>query len=343
MGINDMNIRKEREELEKIILSPYATFSADTKGRKTLEDKCDIRTEFQRDRDRILHSKSFRRLKHKTQVFIAPEGDHYRTRLTHTLEVAQIGRTIARGLKLNEDLVEAIALGHDLGHTPFGHKGEEVLSKLNPKGFKHSRQSLKVVDFLESSEKRVGLNLTYEVRDGILNHTGSDTASTLEGKLIKFADRIAYINHDIDDAIRAKIIKEEDLPKNLIEILGNSHSKRINKMIHSLISNSYGKNIVEMDEEIGRATLELRQFMFKNVYLDDTAKSEDIKVEYILEQLFQYYYKNMDKLPKAHLGLYENRIDSKEDIICDYIAGMSDRYVMNIWKDIFVPKAWEIG
>lgn len=335
-----MNTREVYEELEEKILKPYATLAKDSKGRQVFEEKCNIRTDFQRDRDRIIHSKSFRRLKHKTQVFIAPEGDHYRTRLTHTLEVAQIGRTIARALGLNEDLVEAIGLGHDLGHTPFGHFGEEILDKLNPKGFKHYKQSLRVVDFLESSEKRIGLNLTFEVRDGILNHQGDNKALTLEGTIIKFADRIAYINHDIDDAIRAGIIKKEDLPKDILDVLGYSHSKRINTMISSIIKKSFGKPIVEMEEEIYRATMDLRKFMFDKVYFNPTVKSEDKKITRLLTDLFDYYMNNFDILDKKHLALYESIDHSKEDIITDYIAGMTDTFAVREWKNLFLPKNW---
>ena len=337
-----MNIRLKIEELEKSSLSKYATISQNSLGRKELEEKCDIRTEFQRDRDRIIHSKAFRRLKHKTQVFIAPEGDHFRTRLTHTLEVAQIGRTIARALRLNEDLVEAIGLGHDLGHTPFGHTGERILDRLHPSGFKHNEQSLRVVDFLEHKTNRVGLNLTYEVREGIINHSGSNRANTLEGQVIHCADRIAYINHDIDDAIRADVIKQGDLPKDCIEILGDSHGKRINNMILDIIRNSMEKSLVSMSEEFEEYTLKLRSFMFTNVYLNEDAKSEEIKAEYIIEELYKYYLKNRNSLPKEHLKMYKDSNDNLlEDIICDYIAGMTDRYVVNCFNNIFIPKPWK--
>lgn len=338
-----MILREKRENLEHLMLFEKATFSDNSIGRQEFEEKCEIRTEFQRDRDRILHSKSFRRLKHKTQVFISPEKDHFRTRLTHTLEVSQIARTIARALELNEDLIEAIALGHDLGHTPFGHSGEAVLNKLHTNGFKHYEQSLRIVDLLESgsSETRKGLNLTYEVRDGILNHSGENTASTLEGKIIKYADRIAYINHDIDDAIRAGIISKEDLPKDLIEILGDTHSKRINTMINSIINNSYHKNFVEMEEKVGTATLELRQYMFKNVYLSNIVKSESDKIECLITTLFEYYCKNIDKIPKEKLKVYDDIEYIKEDIVCDYIAGMTDIYAIEKWKELYIPKGWK--
>ncbi len=337
-----MNPRERFEEEEYKFLQTYACHVKESKGRKAKEEKCNIRTDFQRDRDRIIHSKSFRRLKHKTQVFIAPEGDHYRTRLTHTLEVCQIARTIARALKLNEDLTEAISLGHDIGHTPFGHNGESVLDELNPKGFKHYEQSLRVIDLLETSEKRRGLNLTFEVRDGILNHQGTNEAQTLEGKIVKFADRIAYINHDIDDAIRAGIITIDDLPKDLTEILGSSHSKRINTMITSIVNKSLDKGIVEMEDEIYKATMNLREFMFQNVYFNKIVKSENDKIRILLAQLFKYYLKNFDKIPSLHLDIYKGIETTKEDIITDYIAGMTDNFAINQWKEIFIPKGWSI-
>ena len=337
-----MNLRVEREKLEHEMLFDFATFADSTLGRNEREEKCNLRTEFQRDRDRIIHSKSFRRLKHKTQVFISPEGDHFRTRLTHTLEVSQIGRTIARALRLNEDLVEAIALGHDLGHTPFGHSGEAVLNELKSDGFVHGEQSLKVVDFLERSDKRIGLNLTEEVRDGILNHSGSGEAKTLEGKIIKFADRIAYINHDIDDAIRAGIISSDSLPKDLTDILGHTSSERINTMIIGIVKKSYGKPIVEMEKEIYQATMELRQYMFKTVYMDPVVKSEEVKIKRLLTELYKYYMEDLRRIPRNHLSLYEARVHSDEDIVSDYIAGMTDTYAMKQIKNIFIPKGWSI-
>ena len=324
------------------MLFEYATFADSSLGRNKEEEKCNLRTDFQRDRDRIIHSKSFRRLKHKTQVFISPEGDHFRTRLTHTLEVSQIGRTIARALRLNEDLVEAIALGHDLGHTPFGHSGEAVLNVLKSTGFIHGEQSLKVVDFLERSDTRIGLNLTEEVRDGILNHSGSGNARTLEGKIIKFADRIAYINHDIDDAIRAGIISSDSLPKELTKVLGNSSSQRINTMINGLIDKSYGKPIVEMEDEVYEATMELRQYMFKNVYMDSVVKSEEVKIKRLLTELYKFYMEDLSRIPENHLNLYNDRSHSDEDIVSDYIAGMTDTYAKKQLKNIFIPKGWSI-
>lgn len=324
------------------MLFEYATFADSSLGRNKEEEKCNLRTDFQRDRDRIIHSKSFRRLKHKTQVFISPEGDHFRTRLTHTLEVSQIGRTIARALRLNEDLVEAIALGHDLGHTPFGHSGEAVLNELKSTGFIHGEQSLKVVDFLERSDTRIGLNLTEEVRDGILNHSGSGNAKTLEGKIIKFADRIAYINHDIDDAIRAGIISSDSLPKELTKVLGNSSSQRINTMINGLIDKSYGKPIVEMEDEVYEATMELRQYMFKNVYMDSVVKSEEVKIKRLLTEFYKFYMEDLSRIPENHLNLYNVRSHSDEDIVSDYIAGMTDTYAKKQLKNIFIPKGWSI-
>ena len=337
-----MNIRLEIEEIERKNLSKYAMLSEKSLGRQLYEEKCSVRTDFQRDRDRIIHSKAFRRLKHKTQVFIAPEGDHFRTRLTHTLEVSQIARTIAKALKLNEDLVEAISLGHDLGHTPFGHTGERILNKLHPNGFNHNDQSIRVVELLEHKTDRVGLNLTYEVREGIINHSGSTKSETLEGQVLRYADRIAYINHDIDDAIRAEVIKKEDLPKDCIEILGKSHGERINNMILDIITNSMGKNLISMSEEFERFTGKLRNYMFENVYLNKDAKSEETKAEYVIEQVYKHYLKNKINLPEEHLKIYKD-IDHVmlEDIICDYIAGMTDRYVVNVFNNIFIPKPWK--
>lgn len=332
-----MNIRELYEERESAFLSPYAVLSKNTEGRRVPEEKCSVRTDFQRDRDRIIHSKSFRRLKHKTQVFITPEGDHYRTRLTHTLEVSQIGRTIARALSLNEDLVEATALGHDLGHTPFGHAGEEVLNNICPTGFKHYEQSLRVVDFLENGK---GINLTGEVRDGIVNHTGEHRAKTLEGVIIKFADRIAYINHDIDDALRAGVIKNEDIPKECIDILGETNSKRINSMICDIVKNSVGKNDIIMSDEVQKATNKLREFMFSNVYIGSSAKMEDRKAQHLIEKLYEYYMVNKDKLPAESRQMLEKEEDYR--VVCDYIAGMTDKYAMYIYGEIFIPKSWQV-
>lgn len=336
-----MILRENIEELENIILSPLATHSARSKGRKIEEKPCPIRTCFQRDRDRIIHSKSFRRLKHKTQVFVAPEKDHYRTRLTHTLEVAQIGRTIARALRLNEDLVEAICLGHDLGHTPFGHTGEKILNSLNPEGFAHYEQSIRVVDILEKRGEKRGLNLSFEVRDGILNHSGNRMAATLEGRIVKFADRIAYINHDIDDAVRAKIISNEDIPKELLKILGYSHSERINTMIMNLVENSTGLEDIKMSLEVKQATDELRAFMFENVYYNPLAKSQDKKAEFVIGTIFDYYLKHFEQLPEEHLSIYDFiELSDKKRIITDYIAGTTDTYIVSLFERLFVPSPW---
>lgn len=335
-----MYIREEIENIEKRILSKEAILSVNTKGRDFHENLCPIRTEFHRDKDRIIHSKSFRRLKHKTQVFIAPEGDHFRTRLTHTLEVSQIGRTIAKALSLNEELVEAIALGHDLGHTPFGHTGERVLNRLHPNGFNHREQSIRVVEVLEHHPNRPGLNLTYEVKEGILTHSGDIRSETLEGQIVWYADRIAYINHDIDDSLRAGIIQEADIPERITRELGKSHSERINNMIINIIENSKNQDRITMSENFFQYTNELRNFMFENVYLNKKAKSQDDKAEYILEEIYNYYmYKG--ELPKNHVEIYK-KIESvtKEDMICDYIAGMTDRYVINKFNKLFVPQSW---
>ena len=320
-------MRADLEKAEMEFLSPYAAKSALTKGRLMPMEKCDLRTEFQRDRDRILHSKTFRRLKHKTQVFLSPTGDHYRTRLTHTLEVSQVARTIARALRLNEDLVEAISLGHDLGHTPFGHAGERTLNSLMSAGFEHNKQSLRVVDVLE------GLNLTYEVRDGILCHTGGRSADTLEGRIVRYADRIAYINHDIDDAIRAGILSDEDIPKHISDVLGNTHGKRIDTLVRAVIASSGGGEI-KMPAEIQTVMDELRQFMFDNIYNSQSeAKKEEKKAERIVRMLFEYYIEHTEEIP--HYTQEEG-----EQAVGDYIAGMTDVYAINEFKRIFMPDAW---
>lgn len=321
--------------LESQILSPYASLSMKSKGRVFDEKKCDIRTDYQRDRDRIIHSKSFRRLKHKTQVFIAPEGDHYRTRLTHTLEVAQIARTIARALRLNEDLTEAIALGHDLGHTPFGHTGETVLNDICPQGFKHNEQSLRIVEKLEGGK---GMNLTFEVRDGIVNHCGDNVACTIEGTIVKYADRIAYVNHDIDDAIRAGIISEDDLPEECINILGDTHSKRINTAIVDIINCSINKSFISIGNEIGDAMGRLRDFMFERVYIGSKAKSEENKAKYVITELYNYFKKNYTRMPDEFVRLAD--IDGIDRVVCDFIAGMTDVYAINLFNRLFVPSPW---
>lgn len=332
-----LTIREQTEELEKNMLSEYAQLVVNTKGRLRPQEKCDIRTEYQRDRDRILHSKSFRRLKHKTQVFIAPQGDHYRTRLTHTLEVSQIARTIARALRLNEDLTEAMSMGHDLGHTPFGHLGEDTLNKLCAGGFRHYEQSLRVVDILEEGK---GINLTYEVRDGIRNHTGSNMPETLEGKVLKLADKFAYINHDIDDALRGGVLCEEELPKDLMQILGERHSQRINTLIADTVKNSLGKNDVVMSDEIGGAMMSLRKFMFDVVYAHPSKREEERKGSYIIEQMFGCFMQRPELLPQEYKQFTE--MYPLDRVVCDYIAGMSDDYAVHTFSRIFVPKSWTV-
>ncbi|WP_422444165.1 deoxyguanosinetriphosphate triphosphohydrolase [Thermoanaerobacterium sp. DL9XJH110] len=332
-----MNFRERTEELERKNLSPYAVLSSQSKGRRVPEEKCSVRTDFQRDRDRILHSKAFRRLKHKTQVFISPEGDHYRTRLTHTLEVAQIARTIARALRLNEDLTEAIALGHDLGHTPFGHTGEDVLNGLMKAGFRHEEQSLRVVDVLEQGK---GLNLTWEVRDGILNHTSRGSPQTLEGQAVRISDWIAYINHDIDDALRAGILEPDDLPADIIQILGKTHADRIDTMIKDVIMESIDKPFVKMSQRVYEATAGLREFMFKKVYVGSSAKAQEKKAKIMLKLLFQYFMDHPDFLPPEF-----NKIAEKEGIergVCDYIAGMTDSFALAKFKELFMPSSWAV-
>ena len=334
-----MNIREEQEKREHLIFSPYASFSDESRGRDRDEEPCPMRTIYQRDRDRIIHCKTFRRLKHKTQVFLAPEGDHYRTRLTHTLEVAQIARSIARALNLNEDLTEAIALGHDLGHTPFGHAGERTLNSLCPMGFAHYKQSIRVVEFLEKDGQ--GLNLTWEVRDGILNHRTSGNPSTLEGKAVRLSDKIAYINHDIDDGLRAGILKESDIPSEYTDVLGDSTKERLNTMISDIIMNSIGKNDLVMSEPVRKAMTELRKFMFESLYLNPTAKSEEAKADKLITELYRYYVANTDKLPDTYKRFITEFDERPEQVVCDYIAGMSDQYSISKFQEIFVPKAWK--
>ncbi len=332
-----MVLRERQEEIEKQILSPYATKSVDTRGRLRDEEKCDIRTDFQRDRDRILHCKAFRRMKHKTQVFISPEGDHYRTRLTHTLEVSQIARTIARALSLNEDLTEAIALGHDLGHTPFGHAGEETLNSLHREGFEHNKQSLRVVDMIEKNGQ--GLNLTWEVRDGILNHRTSCKPSTMEGLVVRLSDKIAYTNHDIDDAIRAGVIS--DIPQEFKNMLGDTSSTRINAMIRDTIANSEGIRDIKMSDEMKATLGGLREFMFKTVYLSDHALKEKAKVKKMLSYLYNYYLEDTSRMEDEYIHLIKNG-EHKDTVVCDYIACMTDRFAVTTFKNIFIPSSWSV-
>ena len=323
-------------EREEQTLSPYAFLTKNTRGRDHPYVPCENRTEFQRDRDRILHSKSFRRLMHKTQVFLFPADEHYRTRMTHTLEVTQVARIIARALQLNEDLTEAAALGHDLGHTPFGHAGEVAMQQCYSPDFTHYKQSVRVVEKLEKDGE--GLNLTWEVRDGILNHTGSCMASTLEGVIVKFADRIAYINHDIDDACRAGILSLDDIPKELLDTLGRGHSERINRMVTSVITASAGKPEIAFTPEIGEATMQLRKFLFDHVYTNPLAKSEDKKAQELLVRLFEYYVKHPEEMPDLY---YRNtKPEPVERCVCDFVGGMTDRYAIDRYTELFIPQVW---
>lgn len=329
------NYRETIENLEKLTLSPYAKLSVDTLGRERPIEPCPVRTDFVRDRDRIIHCKSFRRLKHKTQVFLSPVGDHYRTRLTHTLEVSQIARTIARGLRLNEDLAEAIAMGHDLGHTPFGHSGEHVLNQLVPGGFEHNKQSLRIVTKLENG---VGLNLTFEVRDGIVNHKKSGNPATLEGVCVSLADRVAYVNHDIDDAIRAGLLTNDMLPKSCIERIGKTHGERINSLILDILEVSHDQPFVRMSDEMSAEFGKLRDYLFDHLYHNSGAKAEEGKAEGVVETLYRYYLKHIDLLPEEFKKYIEE--DGAERVAADYIACMTDRYAVREYERLFVPKDW---
>ena len=328
-----MQVRARTQLWESEKLSPYASLSAKSKGRVRFQEECPLRTVYQRDRDRITHSKAFRRLKHKTQVFLSPEGDHYRTRLTHTLEVSQIARTIARALLLNEDLTEAIALGHDLGHTPFGHAGERALDALSPDGFRHYEQSVRVVEKLED------LNLTYEVKNGILCHTKGKQADTLEGQVVRIADRIGYINHDIDDAIRAGVITESDIPKELTQVLGNTTSKRINTLVLSLVENS-AQGVLQMDATTQSAFDRLHSYMYQAFYKSPYAKKEEKKVPDLVERLYCYFLRHTEKLD-SHLRQIA-REEGAHRAVCDYIAAMTDHYAVSLYQEIFIPKSWHV-
>ncbi|MCI9598044.1 MAG: deoxyguanosinetriphosphate triphosphohydrolase [Firmicutes bacterium] len=333
--------RERIEKREYEILSPFASKAAESRGRREPEEQCAIRTDYQRDRDRIIHSKSFRRLMHKTQVFLAPEGDHFRTRLTHTIEVSQISRTIARALGLNEDLTEAIAMGHDLGHTPFGHNGEKVLDSIHKGGFRHNIQSLRVADVLESGSARRGMNLTMEVRDGILNHTGLGTPLTLEGQIVKISDRVAYINHDIDDALRSGVITADDLPKQCLSVLGETHRARIDTLVTDLINSSWQTERISMSSVCMEHMDLLRDFMFQNVYHNNRVKKdEDLqKVKNIIESLYRYFQENPTMLPEELQRMIPEF--GLDEMVKDYIAGMTDRYAMNLYTDLFVPRGWK--
>jgi len=344
-----MTIRKQTEEIEKKVLHPKACLSSQSRGRLRPEKEDDIRTCFQRDRDRIIHSKAFRRLKHKTQVFLAPKGDHYRTRLTHVLEVSQIARTIARALRLNEDLTEAIALGHDLGHTPFGHAGEAVLREIHPSGFEHYEQSIRVVDFIEKNGR--GLNLTHEVRDGIVKHSKgkgailpdakAERANTLEGQLVRAADIIAYVNHDLDDAMRAEVIKKSDIPREILKILGDRHSKRIDTMVKDLIfcSLKTGLKELKMSDDILSATYRLRDFLYEHVYEGEKTIKEFKKAKKVLQDLYAYYLEHIDEI---FVDISKEKKPGNHRIVCDFIAGMTDRFALMTYERLFLPQQWTV-
>lgn len=332
-----MTIRENLEKWESEYLSPYACLSKNSRGRTRDEEQCDIRPVFQRDRDRILHSKSFRRLKDKTQVFLTPDGDHYRTRLTHTLEVSQNARTIAKALQLNEDLVEAIALGHDLGHTPFGHAGERALNRVCPLGFEHSAQSVRTVEVLE--KRGHGLNLTYEVRDGIRNHQTSSMPSTLEGKIVRLSDKIAYIHHDMDDAIRGGILTEKDVPREIGDVIGYTTGERLDHFIHDIVTTSFETDDIRMSEPVAEAMKKLRSFMFERVYQNPEAKSEESKAEMLIETLYTHYLKHFEELP-ADMRRMAEAGEPAEKIVCDYISAMTDRFAIAVYEELYIPKSW---
>ena len=333
-----MTIRERTERRERETLSPFACLSSQSRGRERPVTPCEIRTDFQRDIDRIVHCKAFRRLKHKTQVFLQPEGDHYRTRMTHTLEVMRIARTIARGLELNEDLTEAVAMGHDLGHTPFGHAGERLLNEIMPDGFRHYEQSLRVVERLENDGE--GLNLTWETRNGILCHTTGAPAATLEGQIVRVADHIAYINHDIDDAMRGGIIFPTDIPAHISRVLGYTHGERIDTLVADVVSASAGKGSIRQSEEIGGAMRELKEFMFDAVYRNPVAKGEEGKAQGLLRRLFDWYISDTDRLPAEYRDIVAREGEARA--VCDYIAGMTDPYAVECYAKAFVPEAWRV-
>lgn len=333
-----MTVRERLEQQEYISLADYAAKAAQTVGREREEPESDDRTCYQRDADRILHSRSFRRLMHKTQVFLQPEGDHYRTRMTHTLEVSRVARTVARALRLNEDLTEAAAMGHDLGHTPFGHAGEAALSDVMGVEFRHNEQSLRVVERLEKNGQ--GLNLTYEVRRGIVGHTGCDIPETLEGQIIRYADRIAYINHDIDDAMRAGILKNSDIPRSISDVLGLTHSERINTLVEDMIEASMDKPVIAMTPTVEGAMDELREFMFDRVYRNPKAKGEESKAKIIVRELYNYFLTHPEKLPSDFRPQMD--FDGMPRVVCDYVAGMTDKYAIYRFSEIYIPTAWQI-
>ncbi len=334
-----MKIRTQLEERESQFLNKHATLSMNSRGREIPEKECDIRPCFQRDRDRILYSKSFRRLKDKTQVFLSPDGDHYRTRMTHTLEVSQNARTIAKALRLNEDLAEAIALGHDLGHTPFGHAGERALNEVCPYGFRHNEQSVRIVEKLENYG--LGLNLTWEVRDGILNHEMDLRPSTLEGRVVRLSDKIAYMHHDMDDALRGGILVESDVPRELAKVIGNTNREWIDTFIHDIISNSMDADDIRMSDEVYDAFNKLRKFMFERVYTTPIAKSQEGKVEDMIKTLYQHYVNHIDKLPE-YLKRMMDEGTEKERAVCDYVSSMTDRYAVSVFAKEYIPKSWAV-
>ncbi len=342
--IHNRTIRELQEEREHEVLSPNACFSDSSKGRLKEEKECDLRPCFQRDRDRILYSKAFRRLSGKTQVFLAPEGDHYRTRLTHTLEVSQTARAISKSLRLNDDLTEAIALGHDLGHTPFGHAGERALNRIMKETcdghFKHFEQSIRVVDVIEKHGK--GLNLTWEVRNGILNHQVDTIPATLEGRAVRLSDKMAYINHDIDDAVRGNIITEDDIPKRFTDVLGFGLTSRLNTEIHDIIKTSIDTDDVRMSKEMNEILMDLKAWMFENVYTNPIAKGQESKAEELVIELFLHYVKHPELLPDDYKMMLKNENETIERVVCDYVAGMTDRYAVNKFKDIKVPFSWDV-
>lgn len=332
-----MIVREQLEQMERDNLSPYATLSEKSRGRLREEPQCDIRPVFQRDRDRIIHSKAFRRLKDKTQVFLTPEGDHYRTRLTHTLEVSQNARTIAKALRLNEELVEAIALGHDLGHTPFGHAGERALDRVCSLGFEHNVQSVRTVDVLEKDGQ--GLNLTVEVRDGILNHQTASMPFTLEGKIVRLSDKIAYIHHDMDDAIRGGILKDSDVPKEIGEVLGYTTRERLDSFIHDIVNYSFDKNDISMSPDVADAMKKMRNFMFERVYQSTIAKAEEHKAEALVETLFNHFTRHKDQMPLEYLTMLDKG-EKLDRVVCDYVGAMTDHYAISLYEDLYVPKSW---
>ena len=335
-----MTLREELERQEHERLDPKAAFADESRGRLHPEEPRleDVRTVFQRDTDKIVHSKAFRRLMHKTQVFLNPEGDHYRTRMTHTIEVSRIGRTIAKALRLNEDLAEAIAMGHDLGHTPFGHAGEVALTQATGKPFRHNEQSLRVVDVLENGGE--GLNLTYEVRMGILGHTGDRIPETLEGRIVRWADRFAYVNHDIDDAIRAGILQTADIPKSILKTLGDTHSKRINSLVCDTITTSREAGNICLSPKVEQALQELREFMFEHVYRNPVAKGQEQKAKGMLQRMYEYYYNHPEAIPEDFQP--QLSFDGMERTVCDYIAGMTDNYAVDKYAELFIPFAWQV-